>query len=145
MFFIRCKDVFTIFICLLFRFCMCQCHYVVFFAIFVLVTFDVLYLKSVRLEHFLELNYQGLNLNFLKLVQLLIDDDIESNPGPTQMIVNLHVDVQKKKDYFKEQQKRLVLVRTLMLILLVNQTYKIYFSIQYNLLYLNNIKPWSIK
>ena len=64
-----------------------------FFAIFVLVTFDVLYLKSVRLEHFLELNYRGLNLNFLKLVQLLIDDDIESNPGPTQMIVNLHVDV----------------------------------------------------
>ena len=61
-----------------------------FFAIFLLATFDVLYLKSVRLKHidcfshFLELNYRGLNLNFLKLLQLLIDGDIESNPGPTQ-------------------------------------------------------------
>ena len=35
-------------------------------------------------SHFLELNYRGLNLNFLKLAQPLIDGDVESNPGPTQ-------------------------------------------------------------
>ena len=61
-----------------------------FFAIFVLVTFDVLCLKSVRLKHidcfshFLELNHRGVNLNFLKLAQVLINGDVESNPGPTQ-------------------------------------------------------------
>ena len=61
-----------------------------FFAIFVFVTFDVVCLKSVGLKHcdclshFLGLNYTGLNLNFLRLAQLLIDGDIESNPGPTQ-------------------------------------------------------------
>ena len=30
------------------------------------------------------LNYWGLNLNSLKLAQLLIDSDVESNPGPPQ-------------------------------------------------------------
>ena len=34
--------------------------------------------------HFLELNYGGDNLNFLKLKQLLLHSGIESNPGPTQ-------------------------------------------------------------
>ena len=73
-----------------FPFCICQCYYMLFFAIFVLVTFNVLCLKSVRLKHivcfshFLVLNYRGLNLNFLKLAQLLINSDVESNPGPTQ-------------------------------------------------------------
>ena len=61
-----------------------------FLAILVFVTFDVVCLKSVSLKHcyclshFLGLNYTGLNLNFLRLAQLLIDGDIESNPGPTQ-------------------------------------------------------------
>ena len=55
-----------------------------------LVTIDVVYVNTVRFKHinsscyFLELNYRGYNLNFLKLKQLLIDGDIESNPGPTQ-------------------------------------------------------------
>ena len=62
---------------------------IMFFAIFILVTYDVC-VKSVRLKHidclyhFLELNYLGLNLNFLKLAQLLIHGDMESNQGPTQ-------------------------------------------------------------
>ena len=61
-----------------------------FFALFMLVTIDVVYVNTVRFKHidsschFLELNYRGYNLNFLKLKQLLIDGDIESNPGPTQ-------------------------------------------------------------
>ena len=55
-----------------------------------LVTIDVVYVNTVRFKyidsscHFIELNYRGHNLNFLKLKQLLIDGDIESNPGPTQ-------------------------------------------------------------
>ena len=73
-----------------------------FFAIFVLVTFDVLCLKSVRLKHmgcfshFLELNFQGLNHNFLKLAPLLIDGDVESNPGSAQNDCISHMDVQRK-------------------------------------------------
>ena len=61
-----------------------------FFVIFVFVTFEVVYLKSVRLKHsdcsshFLDVTYRGLNLNFLRLAQLLTDGDLESNPGPTQ-------------------------------------------------------------
>ena len=35
-------------------------------------------------SHFLDVNYKGLNLNFLRLAQLLIDSDAESNRGPTQ-------------------------------------------------------------
>ena len=35
-------------------------------------------------SHFLELIYRGLNPNLLKLAQLLIDGDVESNPWPTQ-------------------------------------------------------------
>ena len=60
-----------------------------FFAIFILVTFDVVCLKSVRLKHsdflshFLDLNYKRIDLNFLKLVQLRTDSG-ESNPEPRQ-------------------------------------------------------------
>ena len=32
------------------------------------------------MSHFLDLNYRGINLNFLRLAQLLIDGDVESNP-----------------------------------------------------------------
>ena len=61
-----------------------------FFALFMLVTTDIVYVNTVRFKHidsschFLELNYRGYNLNFLRLEQLLIDGDIESNPGSTQ-------------------------------------------------------------
>ena len=46
-----------------------------FFALFMLVTIDVVYVNTVRFKHidsschFLELNYRGCNLNFLKLKQ----------------------------------------------------------------------------
>ena len=62
-----------------------------FFALFMLVTIDIVYVNTVRFKHFdsschfLELNYRGYNLNFLILKQVLTDDDIESNPGPTQI------------------------------------------------------------
>ena len=52
------------------------------FALFLLVTIDVVYINLVKFKHigsschFLELNYRGFNLNFLKLKQLLIDGDI---------------------------------------------------------------------
>ena len=55
-----------------------------------LVTVDVVYVNTVRFKHidssyhFLELNSRGYNLNFLKLKQVLIDGDVESNLGPTQ-------------------------------------------------------------
>ena len=61
-----------------------------FFALFMLVTIGIAYVNTVRFKridslcHFLELNYRGYNLNFLKLKQLLIDGDVESNPRPTQ-------------------------------------------------------------
>ena len=54
---------------------------------------DFVYVYSARFKHvdsscrFLEGNCKWLNLNFLKLKHLLIDNDvesIESNPGPTQ-------------------------------------------------------------
>ena len=62
----------------------------VLFALFLLVIINVVYVNSVRFKHidtschFFELYYRGHNLNFLKLKQLLIDADIESNPGPTK-------------------------------------------------------------
>ena len=34
--------------------------------------------------HLLLLNYEGLNLNIIKKRQLLVDSDVESNPGPSQ-------------------------------------------------------------
>ena len=52
-----------------------------FFALFVLATFDYVYVNTVRFRqndclcHFLELNYRGLELNFPKLAQLLIGGD----------------------------------------------------------------------
>ena len=61
------------------------------FALIILVTTDVVYVNSVRFKHidsschFLKLNYRGLNLDLLKLKQLLLDGDTVSNPGPTQI------------------------------------------------------------
>ena len=107
-----------------------------FFAIFVLVTFDVLCLKSVRLKHidcfsyFLESNYRGLNL---KLAQLLIYGDIESNLGSRQNDCKSPRGCPKKIKVFKETPKSLILVRTVMLLLLVIQKCKMFFSMQYNL------------
>ena len=83
-----------------------------FFAIFVFVTFDVVCLKSVRLKHsdclshILDLNYRGLNLNFLKLAQLLIDGNVNSNPGPTQNECKSPRGCPKKIKFFKGTPKK---------------------------------------
>ena len=81
-------------------------------ALFMLVTIDVVYVNTVRFKHidyschFLELNYRGYNLNFLKLKQLLIDRDIESNPGPTQNDCKSSVGHPKKIKLFKGSAKK---------------------------------------
>ena len=78
-----------------------------FFALFLLLTIDFVYVNTVRFKHnnsschFLELNYGGYNLNFLKLKQLLIDGDIKSNPGPTQNDCKSLVGRPKKIKVFK--------------------------------------------
>ena len=77
-------------LCLIFLFLNLPLLLYAFFAVFVFAKFHVACLKSGRLKHsdclsyFLDLNYRGLNLNFLRLAQLLTDGDLESNPGPTQ-------------------------------------------------------------
>lgn len=82
-----------------------------FFAIFVFVTFDYVCLKSMRLKlndsHYLDLNYRWLNLNFLRLMQLLIDGDAESNPVPTQNEWK-SPDGHPKEIKVKEHQKSLI-------------------------------------
>ena len=82
------------------------------FAFFLLVTTDVVYVNLVRFKHidsschFLESNYRGYNLNFLKLKQLLIDGDIESNPGPTQNDCKSPVGCPKKIKVCKGRSKK---------------------------------------
>ena len=72
-------------------------------ALFMLVTIDVVYVNTVRFKHidsschFLELNYRGYNLNFLKLKQLPIDGDVESIQDLHKMIVNLLLGTQRKQ------------------------------------------------
>ena len=77
-------------------------------ALFLLVTIDVVYVKSVmRFKHinsschFLELNFKGYSFNFLKLKQLLIDGDIESNQGPSKNHCKSPVGCPKKIKAFK--------------------------------------------
>ena len=71
--------------------------------LFMLVTIDVGYVNAVRFKdidsscHFLELNYRGYNLNFLKLKQLPIDGDVESIQDLHKMIVNLLLGTQRKQ------------------------------------------------
>ena len=82
------------------------------FALFILVTIDVIYVNSVRFKHidsscnFLELTYRGHNFNFLKLKQLFKDDDIESNPGPIQNDCKSAVGHPKKVKVFKGTAKK---------------------------------------
>ena len=85
-----------------------QYYYMTLFTLFLLVAINVAYVNSIRFKHiyslchFLELNYKGLNLNFLILKQLLIDSDIESNPRPTQNVCNSPVGRKKKIKLFKK-------------------------------------------
>ena len=84
----------------------------VLFALFILVSINVVYVNSVRFKHsdssclFLELNYSGYNLNFLKLKQLLLDGDKESNPGPTLTDCKSPVGPPKKLKVFKGTAKK---------------------------------------
>ena len=72
----------------------------------------VFYVNTVTFKYinssccFLELNYRGCNLNFFKLKQLLIDGDIESNPGPTQNDCKSSVGRPKKIKVFKGTAKK---------------------------------------
>ena len=71
-----------------------------------LVTIDAVYVNTARFKHidschFLELNYRGYNLDFLKLKQLLTDGDVESNPGPKQNDCKSPVGRPKKIKAFK--------------------------------------------
>ena len=87
---IRCVNVLSILLFLLFSLFYLPILLHALFALFILVTIDVVYVNSVRFKHidsschFLELNYRGLSVNFLKLKQLLIDGDIESHLVPTE-------------------------------------------------------------
>ena len=102
----------------------------------ILVTIDVVYVNSLRFKHtdslchFLEINYRGLNLNFLRLKKLFIDGDIELNLVPTQNNLNPQLGFQRKINFLKEHQKSVILVKT-MLMLLVIQRHKFFFLIQF--------------
>ena len=54
----------------------------------------------------LELNCRGYNLNFLKLKQLLVDGDIESNPGPLQNDCKSPIGCPKKIKALKQTAKK---------------------------------------
>ena len=56
--------------------------------------------------HFLELNYRGYILNFLKLKLLLMDGDIKIDPGPTQNDCKSSVGRPKEIKVFKGTAKK---------------------------------------
>ena len=109
---IRSGNVYTILLFLLFSLLYLPILLHAFFALFLLVTIDVVYVNLVRFKHFdsschfLELNCRGCNLNFLKLKQLLIDSDTESNPGPSQNDSKSPVGHPKKIKAFKGTAKK---------------------------------------
>ena len=133
---IRSGNVYTILLFLLFSLLYLSILLRALFGLFLLVTINIVYINSVRFKRidspwdFLELYCRGYNLYFLKLKQL-IDVDIESNPGPSQNECKSPVGYLKKMKAFKGTVKKLILVKT-MLILLVVQRYKTVFSIQFN-------------
>ena len=133
---IRSENVYIILLFLLFSLLYLSIILHVHFTLFRLVTVDVVYIKSVRFKHinsschFLGLNYDltGYNLNVVRLKQLLIDVDIESNPGPTQTDCKFLVGRPKKIKVFKETAKKCDLTE----MLLVSQRCRIIFSIHFN-------------
>ena len=101
-----------------------------FFALFMFVTIYVDYAKHIDTScHFLEINYSGYNLNFLKL-KLLIDGGTQVQ-NLHKIIVNLQFGTQRKSKHSREQQKSVTLLGA-MLMLLVIQLYRIVFSIEFN-------------
>ena len=118
---------------------------------FVFVTFDVVYLKSVRLKHsdcsshFRDVNYRGLNLNFLRLAQLLTDVDVESNPGPTQNGCKSPRGREIKKiKVFKGTPKTFDLSKSSNVNVARSPKVQNVFLNTIQPLSLNNIKPWSV-
>ena len=80
------------------------------------------------------MNYRGLSLNFLKLAQLLIDGDVESNPGSAQNDCTSPSGRLKKIRVFKGTTKTFDFSENIiMLMLLVIEKYKMFFSKQNNL------------
>ena len=83
---IRCGNVYTILLFLHFSLLYLPILLHALFALFLLVVIDPCFVNSVRFKridyscHFLELHHRVYNLNFLKLEQLCIDSDVESNP-----------------------------------------------------------------
>ena len=82
--------------------------------------------------YFLELNYRGYNRNFLKLKQLLIDGDIESNPGPTQNDCKSPVGRPKKIKLFKGTAKNCDLTENKVNVASDPEVQNCVFSIKFN-------------
>ena len=115
-----------------------------------MVAFDVVCLKLVRLKHidcfshFLELIYRGLNLDFLKLTQLLIDGDIESNLGRTQNDCKSPHGHPKKIKVFKGTPTKFnPSENSNVNVASYPKVQNVFFN-TIQPLSLNNIKPWSV-
>ena len=94
--------------------------------------------------HFLEYNYRELNLNFLKLAHLLIDGDVESNPGPTQNDCNSPRGRPKKIRVFKRTAKKFDLSENINVnIPSYPEVQNVFFNTIQPLI-LNSIKPRSV-
>ena len=93
--------------------------------------------------HFLELNYRRYNLNFLKLKQLLIDDDVESNPGPTQNDCKSPVGHPKKIKVFKGTARKCDLTENKVNVASDPKVQNCFFN-TIQPVSLDIIKPWSV-
>ena len=91
----------------------------------------------------LELNYRVYNLNFLKLKQLLIDGDIESNPGSTQNDCKFPVGYPKKIKVFKGKGKKCDLTENNVNVASVPKVQNCFFN-KIQPVSLDIIKPWSV-
>ena len=114
-----------------------------------LVTIDVGYVNAVRFKdidsscHSLELNYRGYNLNFLKLKQLLVDGDVESNPGPTQNDCKSPVGHPKKIKVFKGTAEKCDLTENKVNVASDPKVQNCFFN-TIQPVSLDIIKPWSV-
>ena len=115
-------------------------------ALFMLVTIDVVYVNTVRFKHidcscyFLQLNYRGYNL---KLKQLLIHGDIESNLGPTQNDCKSPVGRPKKIKVFEGTAKKCDLTENKVNVASDPKVQNCFFN-TIQPVSLDIIKPWSV-
>ena len=120
-----------------------------FFALFMLITIDVVYVNTVRFMHidsscyFLELNYRGYNLNFFKLKQLPIDGDVEPSSGPTQNDCKSSVGCPKKIKKFKRTAKKCDLTENKVNVASDPKVQNCFFN-TIQPVSLDIIKPWSV-